>query len=293
MLFFDRDPKGLWTLLHFCDKEVVSSCGVKNDMPEEEVTSYLRFRWKSLGDAGAIFCQPLLDLDRNSARQVLDPDEVLGDLTGRDVLCLAGGGGQQSLAFGLLGARVTVLDLDPDQLARDREVTALHGLTVRAEQGDMRDLSRFESSSFDVVWQPYSVNFVPEFVIAEVSRVLRSDGVYTVMMANPFASGIGTRDLSGDGYVLRLPYLDGAEYVFEDEDWVHDGKTEVPPPREFRHTLGKVVRVLADAGFVLFRLDEAVTPPSSAAPGTWEHFKSIVPPWLTLWAKKSLALTSP
>jgi ubiquinone/menaquinone biosynthesis C-methylase UbiE len=266
---------------------------VKNDMPEDEVTGYLRLRWKSLGDAGALFCQPFLNLDRNSARQVLDPDEVLGDLTGRHVLCLAGGGGQQSLAFSLLGARVTVLDLDPDQLERDDEVTAPHGLPVRTEQGDMRDLSRFEASSFDVVWQPYSINFVPEFevVIAEVSRVLRPDGVYTLMMANPFASGIGTRDLSGDGYVLRLPYLDGAEYVFADEHWVHDANTEVPPPREFRHTLGKVVRVLADTGFVLFRLDEAVTPDPSAAAGTWEHLKSIVPPWLTFWARKSLPPT--
>lgn len=259
------------------------------DSPPEVVIEYQRFRWKGLGKAGAVFCRPFLDMDADSAQQWLDPDGLLGDVKMKDVLCLAGGGGRQSVAFGLLGARVTVLDLDSDQLERDRVATGRYGLRVRTEEGDMRDLSRFKDSSFDVVWHAYGINFVPEFevVVAEVGRVLRPNGIYTFMMANPFASGIGTRDLHDDGYLLRLPYIDGAEYVFEDEDWVHDGRIEVPPPREFRHTLGKVVRVLSEAGFVLFRLEEAGAPPSGATPGTWEHLKSVIPPWMTLWARKN------
>jgi ubiquinone/menaquinone biosynthesis C-methylase UbiE len=227
-------------------------------------------------------------MDTDSARQRVDPDGVLGDLLGRDVLCLAGGGGQQSAAFGLLGACVTVLDLDQDQLQRDRRAAEHHRVTVRIEQGDMRDLSRFADCSFDIVWHPYSINFVPdlETVVAEVARVLRPQGVYTLMMTNPFASGLSTRDLSGDGYVLRLPYIDRAEYEFEDEEWVHDSTTNVPRPREYRHTLGKVVGALANAGFLLFRLEEAVTPPSTATPGTWEHLRSVIPPWLTFWARR-------
>jgi SAM-dependent methyltransferase len=257
--------------------------------PTDDVTRYLQLRWNALGEAGALFCRPVLDLDSDTAQQLLDPDGYLGDLRVKDVLCLAGGGGRQSIAFGLLGARVTVLDLDRKQLERDREAAAHHKITVRTEQGDMRDLSRFKDCSFDIVWHPYSINFVPEFelVVSEVARVLRPGGVYTVMMANPFASGIGTRDVCDEGYVLRRPYIDGAAYEFEDEAWVHDGAVEVPPPREFRHTLGKVVRVLADAGFMLFRLDEAVAPPSGTTPGTWEHLKSLVPPWLTFWARKN------
>ena len=41
-----------------------------------------------------------------------------------DVLCLAAGGGQQSVAFALLGANVTVFDLSETQLEHDRLAAA-------------------------------------------------------------------------------------------------------------------------------------------------------------------------
>ena len=254
---------------------------------DDEVNNYLRHRWKALGDAHAVFCRPYLDMNVESARQSLDPQGLLGQLVGKDVLCLAGGGGQQSVAFALLGARVTVLDLDPGQLDRDRLAAAHHEAVVLTEQGDMRDLSRFPDGSFDIVCHPYSVNFVPEIevVIREVARVLRVGGIYTFAMANPFAAGIGIGDWNGEGYVLRRPYIDGARYEFEDEDWVHSSEVDVPAPIEFRHTLGKTVAALADVGLLLFRLEEAALR-STGAFGTWDHLKSVIPPWLTLWARR-------
>jgi ubiquinone/menaquinone biosynthesis C-methylase UbiE len=257
---------------------------------DDEVANYLSLRWRALGEAGAVFCRPWFDLDHTLAKERLDPEGRLGDLRNKDVLCLAGGGGQQSVAFGLLGANVTVLDLDAGQLERDTEAARHHDLRMRAEQGDMRDLARFDSGSFDIVWHAYSINFVPEFekIIAGVARVLRAGGLYTVMVANPFASGIGTDDWNGEGYLLRKPYADGAAYTYNDEDWVQQITSDVPPPREFRHTLGKVVRVLADAGFVLFGIDEAMSREDEPAPGTWNHLKSVIPPWLTLWARLGL-----
>lgn len=38
------------------------------------------------------------------------PAGLLADIDGKDVLCLASGGGQQSAVFSLLGAKVTVVD---------------------------------------------------------------------------------------------------------------------------------------------------------------------------------------
>jgi hypothetical protein len=52
------------------------------------------------------------------------PAHVLRGVQDKDVLCLASGGGQQSVAFGLLGARVTVLDLTEGQLEGDRKAAA-------------------------------------------------------------------------------------------------------------------------------------------------------------------------
>ncbi|MFL5664220.1 MAG: SAM-dependent methyltransferase, partial [Ktedonobacteraceae bacterium] len=77
----------------------------------DEIAQYNTQRWKSLTHVNALFTRPALQLDVTSARQQIDPEGRLGDLTGKRVLCLASGGGQQSAIFGLLGAQVTVFDL--------------------------------------------------------------------------------------------------------------------------------------------------------------------------------------
>ncbi len=259
----------------------------------DETARYNIERWRLLVEADALFTRPLLDLDAAEARERLDPDGRLGDVAGLDVLCLAGGGGQQSAAFAVLGARVTVYDLSDAQLKQDRLVAAHYGVTIRTEQGDMRDLQQFTAASFDVVWQPYSLNFVPEVapVFQEVVRVLRLGGLYRFTCANPFFGGLTERDWDGTGYALRRPYLAGAELVYEDQPWVYE-RTEdmaepIPPPREYLHTLGGIADGLVDNGFLIEVISDStdIHPDLAAAPGTWAHFTAVAPPWLTFWAR--------
>ena len=47
------------------------------------------------------------------------PAEWLGQVAGREVLCLAAGGGQQAPVLAAAGARVTVLDNSPAMLEQD------------------------------------------------------------------------------------------------------------------------------------------------------------------------------
>ena len=70
-------------------------------------------------------------------------------LAGREVLCLACGGGQQGPILAAAGARVTVLDNSPAQLAQDRLVAEREKLDLRLVEGDMADLSAFADQSFD------------------------------------------------------------------------------------------------------------------------------------------------
>lgn len=257
----------------------------------DEIAQYNIERWAALTQAEALFTRPKLDLDAAAARALVDPRERLGDLAGRRVLCLAGGGGQQSIAFALLGADVTVLDLSEAQLARDHQAAIRYSVHLDAQQGDIRDLSRFSAASFDTVFQPYSLNFVPDagVVFHEVARVMRSGGLYTFNCAYPAFAGMGTRDWTGAGYLLQRPYVSGAEVTYPDEAWVYpDGQTgqRVPPVREYRHTLGALVNGLTAAGFALLHLDEQQIGSPDAEPGSWEHFLAHCPPWLTFFASR-------
>ena len=253
----------------------------------DEIARYNRARWRSLVDANAVFTRPVLDPDPESARRRLDPSGRLGAVEGKRVLVLAGGGGQQSVAFALLGAQVTVLDLSDAQLSRDRAAAVQLGLEIQTVEGDMRDLAMFGAASFDVVSQPYSLNFVPDCraVFREVARIIRPGGLYSVDVATPYVVGVGERDFDGEGYVVKLPYVQGALLEAPDPSWVAGGRP-VEPPREYRQTLETVINGLVETGFRIAHLDEGLhtDPDPHATPGSWDHFNAIVPPWLTFWA---------
>ena len=232
----------------------------------DDVARHNKERWEELAQANIVFSRPYLNLNASSAREAVDPHAILSEIRGRSVLCLANGGGQQSVALALLGAEVTVLDLSETQLERDREAARHYGVHVTAVQGDMRDLSRFGDGSFDVVYQAYSINFVPSVrpVFAEVTRVLRPGGLYYLQWHNPFAQPLDESDWDvdpGDGSNVR-----------------------VVGPREFRHTLSAVVNGLIARGFVMLGMWESADGDADAEPGTWEHFMAICPPYLELWA---------
>ncbi|MEW5717905.1 MAG: class I SAM-dependent methyltransferase [Chloroflexota bacterium] len=254
----------------------------------DEIARYNIERWKALTKADALFTRPYLNLDTAAARARIDPEGRLGEIVGKDVLLLAGGGGQQSAAFALLGAKVTVVDLSEEQLQRDRQVAAHYHVEIKTRQGDMRDLSLLGAGDFDIVWQPYSINFVPDVraVFAQVARVLRREGIYYFNCANPFFGGLTERDWNGEGYLLKQPYRDGAEMTCADSAWVCKASESVPNPREYRHTLGALVNGLIEQGFEIRHLSDSTdfSPDLNAMPGTWEHFTAIAPPWLTFWA---------
>lgn len=241
----------------------------------DAIAAYNLARWEALGRSQAVWTRPWLDLDAAGARERVDPEHLLGDLAGKSVLCLASGGGQQSAAFALLGARVTVVDLSPSQLAQDAAAARHHGLTIRTAHADMRDLSALDPDAFDVVCHPYSINFVPDAaaVFGQVARVIRPSGMYHLMTANPFLAGLGTHAWTGRGYELTEPYVDGAEVTYRDEAWVRrDGELPVDPPRGYRHTLSTLLNGLVDHGFTLERVREYARSPDGASP------------WLLFWA---------
>lgn len=257
----------------------------------DDLIRHNKARWEALAAANVAYSRPLLDLTPEAALRMLDPYSVMGDPAGQRVLCLSSGGGQQSAAFALLGADVTVFDLSDTQLDRDRAALAHYGRSARLVQGDMRDLSALETAAFDLVYHPYSINFVPDAgqVFDQVRRVLRPGGLYRLDWHNPFIMGMDEHDWNGAGYNVRRRYT-GGEVQFDDLCWEiagDDGTViRVEGPREFNHTLGTVINSLIGRGFTLLGLwEEAPDADADAAPGSWQHFQTVVPPYLALWVR--------
>ena len=257
----------------------------------DDIARYNKGRWEELAQANIESSRPFLDLNPEKAREVIDPEGILGEVDGLDVLCLASGGGQQSAAFGLLAANVTVLDLSETQLERDVEAAEHYSLDIQTVQGDMRDLSHFEDDSFDVVWNGHSLGFIPnaQDVLREVARVVRPGGRFRLTYYNPFFHGVDNESWDGESYHLPGGFLYAdSEVLYPDPRWSFQGtdgvRKSIAGPREFRHKLSTVMNGLIGLGFVILGFWETTSGESDPKPGSWEHFKSVAPPYITLWA---------
>jgi SAM-dependent methyltransferase len=268
----------------------------------DDLAKYNQARWDELARMRVAYSRPWLDLRPDNALGRLDSTGVLIDPTGRDVLCLAGAGGQQGPAFALLGARVTVFDLSNTQLEREREAAAYYGLDYPIVQGDMRDLSVFAADSFDLVYHVHSINFLPDVrpVYDEVVRVLRPGGQYHLDYANPFMWAVRDDEWDERGYPIRDSYVDGAPWepgkpnlwdIWQDGS---DDPIQVEGPHEFRHFLSTMVNELIARGFVLQGIWESCLlpdaqksepPPTAPEPGSWDHFLQVCPPYLLMMAR--------
>ncbi len=185
--------------------------------------------------------------------RALDPDgvgladpvlaELVADVTGRDVLALACGQGQDARLLARLGATVTGIDVSGEMLryARQHEVAAPRGITY--VQGDAEDLAAFPDRSFDGVVCHMALMDIPALAptIGSVARVLREEGWFVFSIVHPCYRGhveIVTDYLLDHRYRKRLP-----------RDWL--------PTHAYHRPLGAYVNQLAHAGFRIERVVEA------------------------------------
>lgn len=232
--------------------------------------------WDKAVEEGCGFTVPWLDLDPDvicryaagELEQVTDPlmsifpAEILANVEGKDVLCLAGGGGQQSAVFALLGARVTVVDISEGQLKGDKIAAEHYGYEVTTIHADMRDLSCLADESFDLVYHEISTSYIPDVhpVYSEVARVLRPGGLYRTIFTNP-AVEFTHEEWNGKGYCITRPYAEKVRHF-------------PGGAMEYRHYMSDIFNGLIECGFSIQRVEDDpyyLHPNPQAVPGSWEH----------------------
>lgn len=108
------------------------------------------------------------------------PHHWFGTLSGKKVLGLASGGGQQMPIFTALGADCTVLDYSEAQCRSERLVAQREGYEIRILQADMTKPLPFDDETFDLIFHPVSNCYVEtvEGIFKECYRVLKKGGIF-------------------------------------------------------------------------------------------------------------------
>ena len=171
-------------------------------------------------------------------------------LTGKKVLCLAGGGGQQGPVLAAAGADVTVFDNSRSQLGKDELVARRDGLGITTVQGNMQDLSVFSDGSFDLIVHPWSNGFIDDIlpVWRECARVLRTGGLLLSGFGNPVEYIFNAEKLERGEFSVenRIPYAD-IEHL--DDPFIR--KLTAEDGYIWSHTLEEQIQGQIDAGFAI------------------------------------------
>jgi SAM-dependent methyltransferase len=188
------------------------------------------------------------------------PSHWFPSLRGLEVLCLASGGGQQGPILAAAGARVTVLDNSPRQLAQDRFVAEREGLSISTIEGDMADLAMFDDERFGLVINPASTLFVPDVrpVWREAARVLAPGGSLLAGFVNP-VNYLFDFEMAERGVLEvrhTIPYSD----LRSRTEAELRAQLEQEEPVEFGHTLEDLIGGQLEAGLVITGFYEDVAP---------------------------------
>lgn len=173
------------------------------------------------------------------------------ELKGKKVLALACGGGQQSILMAAAGADVTVVDISKKQLENDEKTAMKANLNIKTIQADMQDLSIFEDSSFDIIYNPTSTCFIKdvEKTYAECFRVLCKNGLFLTSATNPILYLFDEKkELKGKLKVkYTIPYSDLKSLSHKELE----KRLKKNDTVEFSHTWQTLLGSIFDSGFIV------------------------------------------
>lgn len=232
---------------------------------------------------GHCLARPATEAQVRDPLATLDLSWIEGGVAGKRILCLASGGGRQSVLYAAAGAEVTVVDLSPAMLALDRELAAWHGLNIRTVLASMDDLSVLSPEWFDVVLQPVSTCYVPDIraVYRQVARVLVPGGLYISQHKQP-ASLQASVTPGPEGYALHIPYYHRGPLPA-----VRGSPHREYGTLEFLHTWEQLLGGLCRAGFVIEDVAEPMHARADAPRGTFAHRSLYLPPYIRIKARRT------
>src|SRR5262245_53572458 len=179
--------------------------------------------------------------------------EIMGDVSGKDVLELGCGAAQWSILLAQGGARVVGLDNSARQLEHARGLMAAAGVDFPLVHASADEVP-LPAASFDVVFCDHgAMTFAdPYRTVPEAARLLRSGGRFAFSHSTPLAMCCWSDRTETTERRLVGPYFGMHRFAELEEE-----------PVEFNLPYGEWIRLFREHGFRVEALTE-VRPPTGA-----------------------------
>ena len=249
-----------------------------------------RKAWDRLVDRRNRFARPASDQDCHDPLAAVDGLGWLGgNVEGKELLCLAAGGGRQSAIYASAGARVTVVDISPGMLELDREVARERRLDIHVVEASMDDLRGLTPQSFDIAIHPVSTCYVPDVVkvFQQVARVLKGGGIYISQHKSPVSLQATIKPGDG-GYVIQSPY-----YSKQAVPKVSGTSLREEGCLEFVHRWEEIIGGMCRCGFVIEDLVEPMHAKPESPRGEFGHRAQFIAPYLRIKARRREQAVTP
>ena len=249
-----------------------------------------RKAWDRLVDRRNRFARPARAQDCHDPLAAVDGLGWLGgNIEGKELLCLAAGGGRQSAIYASAGARVTVVDISPGMLELDREVARERRLDIHVVEASMDDLRGLTPQSFDIAIHPVSTCYVPDVVkvFQQVARVLKGGGIYISQHKSPVSLQATIKPGDG-GYVIQSPY-----YSKQAVPKVSGTSLREEGCLEFVHRWEEIIGGMCRCGFVIEDLVEPMHAKPESPRGEFGHRAQFIAPYLRIKARRREQAVTP
>lgn len=238
--------------------------------------------WDNLARQGSGFAQPATKEDFLRPERVINPfGWIPGTVAGKQVLCLAAGGGRHGPIFAAQQADVTVVDLSETMLRLDREVARREKVNLKTIRTSMNNLSALGNGIFDIVLHPVSTCYVENIraVYSEVARVMKTGGIYISQHKQPISLQTSAQPFANGAYGIQEPYYRSAPLPSITNSEHREANTI-----EFLHTLESILGGMCAQGFAINDVKEPKHADPLAPQGSFQERCLYVPPYIAVKA---------
>lgn len=182
----------------------------------------------------------------------------VGDVRGKSLIHLLCHIGTDTLSWGLLGARVTGVDISAESLRYARELASRMKMDARFIESDVMEVASKILETYDIVFCSTGVLcWIPDIdqFARIVRRLLKPGGFFYILDGHPFRNVLGT--LEDGKKVVNLDYFNQNSWEYDSfTDYTTQGLEIQTKNFEWDWRLGQVVTAFAQAGLRIQFLHE-------------------------------------